>query len=128
MKVWELEAGKVYTCEGLDSKYRKGTCGFIERLNNFDNIWYPSQNTYNQMIELDFTEYEESVDWSKVEVDTKILVRDYSSTSWTKRYFAKFKNGFVCAFQDGRTSFSNNDSYLHSWNYAKLYKETDDEK
>ena len=43
-----------------------------------------------QMIWL-LDEYEEpEVDWSKVEVDTPILVRndDYATTSWLRRYFA----------------------------------------
>lgn len=127
MKVWELEEGKVYVSNlddgGTTYKIINGDLFYKVREN-----YMKSYIDYTTVKDVDFVEYEEPVDWSKVEVDTKILVRDYNSTSWTKRYFAKFKNGFVCAFQDGRTSFSNHDSYLHSWNYAKLYKETDDEK
>lgn len=33
---------------------------------------------------------EPPVDWSKVAVDTPILVRDSVNLEWTKRYFAKF--------------------------------------
>ena len=36
-------------------------------------------------------EYEEpEVDWSKVEVDTPILVRDFEGSDWFRRHFAKY--------------------------------------
>ena len=35
---------------------------------------------------------EPPVDWSKVAVDTPILVRDSEEESWRKRYFAKYEN------------------------------------
>lgn len=35
------------------------------------------------------------VDWSKVAVDTPILVRDNIFSKWAKRYFAKYENGRV---------------------------------
>lgn len=67
-----------------------------------------------------FSEYEEpEVDWSKVKVDTPILVRNYESGDWTKRYFAKFVDGKVYAWQVGATSWTA-DSKLNPWNYAKL--------
>ena len=69
-----------------------------------------------------FSKYEEpEVDWSKVKVDTPILVRDYESSEWTKRYFAKFVDGIVCAWVDGATSWTASGEYdVNSWNYAKL--------
>ena len=63
----------------------------------------------------------EIVNWSKVAVDTPILVKDYLNTPWLKRYFARFENGKVYTFDDGRTSWSVvNDNELSSWKYAKL--------
>ena len=62
---------------------------------------------------------ESKVDWSKVEVDTPILVRDYEDGEWVKRYFAKFEDGKVYAWVDGGTSWSS-DNKTHKWNYAKL--------
>ncbi len=69
-----------------------------------------------------FSEYEEpEVDWSKVKVDTPILVRDYESSEWTKRYFAKFEDGKVYAWKYGATSWTANNEYaVSSWKYAKL--------
>ena len=66
-------------------------------------------------------DYEEpEVDWSKVEVDTPILVRD-NEGSWFKRHFAKFENGKVYAWPDGYTSWTAYDnSYVSDWKHAKL--------
>ena len=69
-------------------------------------------------------EYEEpEIDWSKVKVDTPILVRDNEDTEsatvvWLKRYFAEYKDGLVYAWTNGRTSW--NEDKMHGWNYAKL--------
>ena len=66
-------------------------------------------------------EYEEEpeVNWSTVEVDTPILVRDSETGKWLKRYFAKFKDGKVYAWLYGGTSWSS-DNNIYDWKYAKL--------
>ena len=64
-------------------------------------------------------EYEEpEVDWSKVEVDTPILVRATKNEEWSKRYFAKYENGYVHAWIGGCTSWSEENA--SAWRYAKL--------
>ena len=64
-------------------------------------------------------EYKEpEVDWSKVEVDTPILVRNYEDEKWEKRFFAKFEYDYVLAWDYGRTSW--NESEMIPWKYAKL--------
>lgn len=64
-------------------------------------------------------EYKEpETDWSKVEVDTPILVRDTEDEGWRKRYFAKYKNGVTYAWNGGGTSWSVN--IMTDWKYAKL--------
>ena len=64
---------------------------------------------------------EPEVDWSKVEVDTPILVRDSEKTAWFKRHFAKYENGLVYAWKDSRTSWSAaNDKDVTAWIHAKL--------
>lgn len=63
-----------------------------------------------------------SVDWSKVKVDTKILVKEHYDGDWYKRYFAKYENGNVYAFADGCTSWSAAGD-VSGWNYAKLAEE-----
>ena len=65
-------------------------------------------------------EYEEpETDWSKVEVDTPILVRDFEGSDWFRRHFAKYENGTVYAWDGGDTSWSGGD-VMTDWKYAKL--------
>lgn len=61
------------------------------------------------------------VDWSKVAVDTPILVRNSEKNSWEKRYFAKYENGIVYAWGYGATSWSARGSGdISDWKMAKL--------
>ena len=74
-----------------------------------------------QMIWLleDYEEPEEpEIDWNKVEVDTPILVKAVDNSKWKKRYFAKYKDGIVYAWDGGKTSW--NKDCMTSWKYAKL--------
>lgn len=53
---------------------------------------------------------EPEIDWSKVAVDTPILVRSSEENEWWwKRYFAKYENGLVYAFNNGMTSWTAQD-------------------
>lgn len=61
---------------------------------------------------------EPKVDWSKVEVDTPILVRDSEDEEWMKEHFAECKYGTVYAWRDGHTSWTEN--YMANWRFAKL--------
>ena len=71
-------------------------------------------------------EYEEpETDWSKVEVDTPILVRDIEYNRWIKRYFAKYENGLIYAWNGGATSWSTD--AITDWAYAKLAEMEDTE-
>ena len=63
--------------------------------------------------------FEEQVDWSKVEVDTPILVSN-NGTSWIKRHFAKYENGIVFGFGDGQTFWTGNSFNIIEYKYAKL--------
>lgn len=71
-------------------------------------------------------EYEEpDTDWTKVEVDTPILVRNSEDEEWRKGYFAKYdKYGFVYTWKSGRTSWTEED--LCVWNLAKLPEDEGD--
>lgn len=66
---------------------------------------------------------EPAIDWSKVPIDTQILVRDIESAKWHKRHFAGVdERGRVMSWDEGRTSWSseNRKNSTVSWNYAKL--------
>lgn len=63
---------------------------------------------------------EPPVDWSKVAVDTPILVRNSEEDVWEKRHFAKYENGIVYAWVAGETSWSAVSSNMTDWKMAKL--------
>ena len=64
-------------------------------------------------------DYEEpEVDWGKVPVDTPILVKGNGNEEWSKRYFAKYEDGRVYAWCNGRTSW--NEASKCAWDYARL--------
>lgn len=63
----------------------------------------------------------EAVDWSKVEVDTPILVRRPFDEDWHKRYFAEYRDGGVYAWNGGATSWTTAwKDNVSQWEYAKL--------
>lgn len=69
-----------------------------------------------------FSEYKEpEIDWSKVKVDTPILVRENEDEEWNKRYFAKFEYGIVYYWGGGTTSWTaDGEEDVCYRNYAKL--------
>ena len=66
-------------------------------------------------------EYKEpEVDWSKVPVDTPVLVSN-NGTVWARRYFAKATNlNSIWVFSDGATSWSAGAYPIAHYKYAKL--------
>ena len=64
---------------------------------------------------------EDKIDWNKVGVDTKVLVRDRPYNEWLKRHFAKYEDGKVYVFNDGRTSWSSRG--ITHWEETKLWED-----
>ena len=64
---------------------------------------------------------EDEVDWDEVEVDTKVLVRNKTDDNWLKRHFAKYEDGKVYVFKNGRTSWSSRG--ITHWQETKLWEE-----
>ena len=100
-----LKDGKPIPC----TRMRCSECGFFS----------PDHSCrFNACEWLDSEYVAPPVDWSKVAVDTPILVRDSEKESWRKRYFAKYYNGIVYAWGGGTTSWSAERSTC--WKMAKL--------
>ena len=125
MKVWELEEGKEYVSSLSDgeTKYQliDGDLYYMNPSINYGSYMISGME-YNRAKETDFTLCAPPTDWSKVEVDTKVLVRDYDDEVWTRRHFAKYENGTIYVYSVGTTSFTT-DMFLSSYNQAKLYTE-----
>lgn len=60
---------------------------------------------FNEPKWLDIGKYLGIFDWSKVKVDTPIIVNEFFSVD-VRRYFKEYKNGKVYYFGGGRTSWS----------------------
>ena len=61
------------------------------------------------------------VDWSKIPVDTPILVRNEGVVKeWEKRHFARYIDGKIYAWPIGTTSWSHGNKAVSTWDYAKL--------
>lgn len=108
--------GKPVTCYDIDCRQ----CKFFTSIG-----CCPKRR--KEWLEAEYVEPE--VDWTKVPIDTKVLVKDFDNDEWTPRYFAGVnKNGHPLAWADGKTSFTVNpinDTNVHcfTWGYMKLYKE-----
>lgn len=60
------------------------------------------------------------IDWSKVAVDTPVLVSN-DNKEWIKRYFARYEDGNVYCWLSGKTSWTaTGELSIGYWNYAKL--------
>ena len=72
-------------------------------------------------------DYEEpETDWSKVEVDTPILVRNTEDGEWLKKYFAEYEDERVYAWTSGCTSWTT--GHMTAWNYAKLAESEEEQE
>lgn len=108
-----------FTCLGINFGFNEKTEKFYACYNTSCKNCMFSGNCIENKIKWAYSEYiEPEVDWSKVAVDTPILVKEVNS-DWLKRHFAKYENGKVYAFVNGGTSWSSECQYL-SWGYAKL--------
>ena len=102
-----LKDGKPIPCVSM----RCSECGFFSHD-------HPCRYIARKWLDSEYVE--PSVDWSKVAVDTPILVRDFVGCEWARRYFAKYENGIVYAWENGATSWSAHRSNITDWGMAKL--------
>ena len=68
---------------------------------------------------------EPPVDWSRVPVDTPILVRDSELFAWSKEHFAKYEDETVYTWDYGKMSWSTYDGKMSSYKYAMLPESED---
>lgn len=74
---------------------------------------------FNEPNYLDIGKYLGIVDWSKVAVDTPIIVNELLSVD-VRRYFKEYKDGKVYYFSNGRTSWSSMSSERIEPKYVRL--------
>ena len=115
-KIWNdgkvigvTEDSKVTSCDEILSC---NECIFNEECDLKSQKWLVSE----------YKDPAENVDWSKVPIDTPVLVREYETDKWIPRYFAGInEDGNVIAFDSGATSWSDDGENLTvNWKQAKL--------
>jgi len=91
------------------------------RLDGKLKAYWEVKNHVEEMLEID-----KKIDWSKVPVDTPIWVKGLKSAMWRKRYFAGIKDGLVCGWKNGKTSWTvESEDEWNYWNYAMLAEDVD---
>lgn len=74
---------------------------------------------------------EKDIDWSKVPVDTPVLVWNTDTDTEIRRYFCKKNDDEPTTyrtFANGRTSWTAGGEGYANWNHCKLYRPEDIEK
>lgn len=84
----------------------------------FDNEGMVCTEERLEWLNEEYIEPEPETDWSKVEVDTPILVKNIESQAWIVKYFAKNEDGKVWCWSDGRTSYTTKS--VCDWEFAKI--------
>ena len=87
--------------------------------------WHALELLYTEKAIEIVMNYEPKVDWTKVPVDTKVLVKDYKSDNWLKRHFAKYEDNKIYVYDNGKSSFTTD--VIVFWRYGKLYKENEEQ-
>jgi hypothetical protein len=100
-------------CE--DCKYHNISCVSTEELADI------GAENHIRSVMMFGTKDKPGVDWTKVEKDTLIEVRENNSAPWTKRYFAKYQYGKVYVYINGCTSKT--ESKIIDWEFARLADE-----
>lgn len=98
-----------------------------------DGEKYPFVSNFNTLVAEDLLtdrnyiaieDYIDTIDWSKVPVDTPVLVRDDNKQNWKPRYFAKYEDGAYFVYTSGQTSWSTSTNAMVEYNYIKLADNT----
>ena len=118
MKNYEKNADQIREC--------KGDCFCIDfvKPNILKSDHCESDCTKCRMLQAIWIleDYEEpETDWSKVAVDTPILVRDDEGEEWLKRHFAAYDDeiGIIYTWTNGDTSWTSEGNMM-AWRCAKL--------
>ena len=109
--------GDKFVIEIGETFYSDNDCKKLYSIKGFNALIF-DENGLDRLEKLE-EKKEEVVDWSNVAVDTPILVSN-NGKYWYRRYFAKYENGMVYAFNGGKTSWSNRWDEPSEWKYAKL--------
>ena len=120
MKIWELD-----WTPGRKYKDIDGDIWQVDsRGRDLIDDEYANITKYISHKMLATSDFEPIINWSEVEVDTKVSVSD-DGENWCKRYFAKYEDGKIYVFTNGATSWVG--GMTQRWKYTKLAEEAQNE-
>lgn len=106
-----LRNGKIVSCN--DDQCQKCDC-YKEPCEEYIMKWLNSEYV------------DTTVEWNNIPIDTPIWVRDTENAKWINRYFAGIKDGLVCGWKNGKTSWTvESEDEWNYWNYAMLAEDVD---
>lgn len=114
----DKRTGEVRTCNGLDCE----NCLFS--WSYFDG---PCRVARMKWLDQPVLDPEKDIDWSKVPVDTPVLVWGSDNRPYN-RYFSGIKDGRFGTYADGLTSWSSITGNIAYWPHCNLYRPEDIEK
>lgn len=110
---FNVVTNRVCECDDIN------TCAECEF--DINDCGYGCANKFAMWLVSEYKDPAKNVDWSKVPVDTPVLVRDDDTDPWKQRYFAEYKKNHIYTFSCGATSWSDNgETSLIVWRYGKL--------
>ena len=111
MIAFNKDTKEIMDCQELNCE----NCLFSYRYNDYH---YCNMNRIKWLV----SEYKEEVDWTKVPIDTPVLVSD-DGVNWERRYFVRrTAEAMFGVYSNGATSWST-DGYVTWYRYAKLANE-----
>lgn len=127
MRVWEIlkekNIGKIYRMESNFAKWE--VCSqydglILKNIECDKNIL--EVVTFEKVLNSDFLEI---ADWDTVEVNTVVKVRmNWGDTRWRIRHFAKYEDGYVKVWTNGKTSYTvQNEFDTEDWDEVVLFNE-----
>ena len=127
MRIWEIlkekNIGKTYRMENNFAKWE--VCSqydglILKNIECDKNIL--EVVTFEKVLNSDFLEI---ADWDTVEVNTVVKVRmNWGDTRWRIRHFAKYEDGYVKVWTNGKTSYTvQNEFDTEDWDEVVLFNE-----
>ena len=123
-QIWSIEHRKWFYIAAIHVKYLVISDGNINTCCNFDGS--KNSNKFQSYFWNEIEIIAPIKPKPKLKVDTKVIVWNNEDNISRKyhAYFSHFDNtGKIRTFIDGKTSWSNNNSYMPSWDFWELVKE-----